>query len=180
MKRYSDLADSILGDHYLLQKLRPTEVSDTAKLLRVRAANDAEISDARPVASPPMFSLVRAGLLYALDAIDESHRIIQAVDGDESAYCHGMVHRREGDFYNARYWFSRAGTLSSFGSIHRAASAVSSVVAAQANWDPYLFTGLCEQERFGDTEMRGELVKLQRIEFEVLFDYLWRRSFNLK
>ena len=38
-------------------------------------------------------------------------RLIQEAKGDLGSYWHGMLHRREGDFDNARYWFRRAGVL---------------------------------------------------------------------
>jgi hypothetical protein len=125
-----------------------------------------------------MLALVRAGLVYACDSLEESHMIVQGISGDEAAYWHGMIHRRDTDFENARYWFRRAGVLPVFNELHRAASAVSSVVAAQPNWDPYLFTGLCEQEKFGEEEQRGVLLKLQVIEFRAMFDDAWRKSFK--
>ena len=49
-------------------------------------------------------------------------------------------------------------------------------MAKQLNWDPYLFVGLCEQEKFGATQNRRTLSQLQRIEFDALFDYVWRQS----
>ena len=177
MKRYSEFVDRILGYGELLKKLRPTEAADTGRLLRIRAADDGEISGGQAVVNPAIFPLVRGALFYACDAIDESHGIVQKVDGDEGAYWHGMLHRREGDFENARYWFRRAGVLPVFGELHHATSSVSAIVAAQSNWDPYLFTGLCEQNKFGETETTAELVKLQQIEFRTVFDYTWRRSF---
>ena len=177
MKLYSDLVDSIWRDDDLLKNLHPREASNIPKVLKIRAADDAVLSDGLPVTNAAIFPLVRGALLYACDAIDESHGIIQKVDGDESAYWHGMLHRREGDFENARYWFRRAGTLPVFGELHHATSAVSATVARQSNWDPYLFTGLCEQNKFGETETTGELVKLQQIEFRTVFDYTWRKSF---
>jgi hypothetical protein len=178
MKQYSDFVDRIFSDRDLLKKLLPAGLSDTDRLLRIRAADDAAIGGEKTITSPEMFALVRAGLFYAVDAIDEGHKIVQGIGGDESSYWHGMVHRREGDFDNARYWYRRSGELPVFGELHREAAAVSAVVAAQSNWDPYLFTGLCEQNKFGETETRDELVKLQRIEFDVIFDYCWRRSFK--
>ncbi len=180
MKLYSDLVDSVWRDEDLLKHLLPKEASSITKVLQIRKAGDAEISGGLPFANPSIFPLVRAALFYACDAIDESHGIVQKIDGDESAYWHGMLHRREGDFDNARYWFRRAGTLSVFGELHHSACAVSPIVAAQLNWDPYLFTGLCEQNKFGETETTGELVKLQRIEFQTVFDYTWRLSFTAR
>jgi len=176
MKTYSALADRILRDEHLLRKLIPSEPLDYELLLKLRASDDAALSDQRPIGQPPMFALVRGGLCYALDAIDEAHKIFQDSPGDLGAYWHGMIHRREGDFDNARYWFRRAGFLPVFGELHRAACEHSAVMARQSNWDPYLFTGECEQARFGETESLAELAQLQRVEFELLFDYCWRQS----
>lgn len=178
MDGYSEIVDAVLDDKDLLKKLRPTETSDTEKLLKIRAASDSDLAGCRAIAKVLLFALVRAGLVYACDALNESHMIVQGVSGDEAAYWHGMIHRREGDFENARHWFRRTGAMPVFSELHRAASAVSPVVAAQSNWDPYLFTGLCEQEKFGDYELRDQLVKLQAIEFRVMFDYAWEKSFK--
>lgn len=53
--------------------------------------------------------LVKALLFYAADALDEAHAIFQAVETFAGSYGHGMLHRREGDFWNANYWFRHAG-----------------------------------------------------------------------
>src|ERR1700677_1222937 len=178
MEDYSGIVDAVLRDRELLKKLRPTEVSDTAKLLKIRAASDSELAGGKQVATPAMFALVRAGVVYACDALSEGYMIAQGVSGDESACWRGMIDRRRGDFENARDCFRRVGVMPVFDELHRAASAVSAVVASQPNWDPYLFTGLCEQEKFGDYTLRDELLKLQAIEFRVMFDYVWRKSFK--
>lgn len=53
--------------------------------------------------------LLEAFLLYALDDLDAAHSIFQEEDSFFGSYGHGMMHRREGDFWNANYWFRRAG-----------------------------------------------------------------------
>jgi len=176
MKTYSDFVDLILREEGLLQKLVPTEPLNYDLLLKLRAADDALLTDQRPIGKRPMFTLVRGGLFYALDAIDEAHKIFQDCPGDLGSYWHGMIHRREGDFDNARYWFRRTGVLAFFGELHGAASKYSSVMARQSDWDPYLFTGECEQARFGATEGLKDLSALQRLEFDILFAYCWRQS----
>jgi len=178
MKTYSDFVDRILREEGLFRKLVPTEPLDYELLLKLRATDDATISGQQAIGKPAMFTLVRGGLFYALDAIDEAHKIFQDSPGDLGSYWHGMMHRREGDFDNARYWFRRAGVLPFFGAMHHAASQISPVMARQSNWDPYLFTGECEQARHGETESLKELAGLQRVEFEVLFDYCWRKAFD--
>jgi hypothetical protein len=176
MKTYSDLADRVLRAEGHLAQLLPSAVLDYPLLAAVRTADDATLAGGLAIGQPATFALLRGGLLYALDAIAEAHKIFQDAPGDLGAYWHGMIHRREGDFDNARYWFRRAGELPVFSTIHRAASAHSALLARQSNWDPYLFTGQCEQARFGDTESVQELIALQRDEFAGLFDYCWRQS----
>ena len=176
MNSYSDIVDRIFLQEDLLKKLTPSEPLSTALLLRVRGTDDAAVSGGKTIGDAGNFALVRGGLLYAIDALDEAHAFFQDAKGDLGAYWHGMMHRREGDFENARYWFRRAGALPCFAALHRAASEFSADMARQANWDPYLLTGECEQARFGAEESVAPCVKLQRVEFEELFDYCWRQS----
>ena len=176
MKTYSDFIGRIFLQDGLLAKLTPAEPLSYDLLLRVRTADDATLSGGRTIGHAENFALVRGGLFYAIDALDDAHTFFQDAPGDLAAYWHGMLHRREGDFENARYWFRRAGVLPCFAALHRAASEFSADMARQANWDPYLLTGECEQARFGAEESVAPCVKLQRVEFEGLFDYCWRQS----
>jgi hypothetical protein len=61
--------------------------------------------------------------------------------------------------------------------MHARAADVSPLMRRQLDWDPYAFVGQCEQARFGGDVNQKELVALQRIEFQVMFDYLWRDAF---
>jgi hypothetical protein len=176
MSRFSEFIDRILLQPELLQRLCPTEPLDWELLQRIRSADDAALAGERKIAAPARFALVRGGLLYAVDALDAAHRIFQDEKSDLGSYWHGMVHRREGDFDNARYWFRRAGQLPFFADLHRLASGNSALMARQSGWDPYLFTGECEQARFGAEDSARELRALQRAEFDVLFDYCWRQA----
>ena len=173
---YSDFIERVLMREGLFEKLTPSEPLDRELVRRVREADDATIAGEKPVTDRASFALVRGGLLYALDALDEAHTFFQEEKSDLGSYWHGMVHRREADFENARYWFRRAGTLPVFAEMHRRACEHSALMARQSSWDPYLFTGQCEQARFGDHELVNELAALQRAEFEVFFDYCWRES----
>lgn len=41
-----------------------------------------------------------------------AHDRLQPMEGQPLAdYLHGIIHRREGDFWNANYWFRRAGSV---------------------------------------------------------------------
>lgn len=40
---------------------------------------------------------------------EKSHSIIQDIEDKDAAWIHAYLHRKEGDIWNADYWYSRAG-----------------------------------------------------------------------
>ena len=173
--RYPDFIQRILLHERTLDEPLPTEPTDYELVIRIREADDAAIlGGANSLPGAPL-PLLRAGLFYYHNAIADSHREAARDEGDLAAYWHGMVHRREGDFDNARYWMRRAGEQPVFqemqGRVHDGAPNM----ARQSNWDPFLFINLCEQYKYGEHEYKKEIGALQRVEFAVMFDYVWRR-----
>ncbi|GAB4169806.1 MAG: hypothetical protein Kow00108_03630 [Calditrichia bacterium] len=45
------------------------------------------------------------------DQWDKAHRIIQEIASPEAAWIHAYLHRKEGDRWNAEYWYRRAGRV---------------------------------------------------------------------
>lgn len=39
----------------------------------------------------------------------QAHEIVQDIDGRKAARIHAYLHRKEGDVFNADYWYRRAG-----------------------------------------------------------------------
>ncbi len=65
-----------------------------------------------PLIGDPLFTsrpALIAGLWLYVDQLDASHRVSQELDDSTGAFWHGIMHRREGDFSNAHYWFRRVG-----------------------------------------------------------------------
>jgi hypothetical protein len=48
---------------------------------------------------------LEAMLWVRLGMIDRAHEIVQDATNGIRAYIHGIIHRLEGDFWNANYWF---------------------------------------------------------------------------
>ena len=174
MARYSDFIERLLLNPDLLKKLTPIEPLGWELPAKIRDASDEVLSGGKEIADAKMFPLVRGALFCAADALDAAHKIFQDDPSDIGSYWHGIMHRREGDFDNARYWFRRAGRLPVFAKMHEAAAQVSATMARQPTWDAYLLTGMCEQAKFGDREAVPECVSLQRVEFDELLAYCWR------
>ena len=42
---------------------------------------------------------------------DASHKVTQEIHSSDGSWIHAYLHRMEGDFGNARYWYSRTGKL---------------------------------------------------------------------
>jgi hypothetical protein len=54
--------------------------------------------------------LLHACLLLWHDRLDAAHRLVQEHEGDRDADClHAIMHRREPDESNSRYWWKRVG-----------------------------------------------------------------------
>ena len=57
---------------------------------------------------------ILSGLWLVAGDIHASHSISQDLPSAEGSFLHGIMHRREGDFGNAKYWFRRVGSHSVF------------------------------------------------------------------
>jgi hypothetical protein len=65
---------------------------------------------AAAAASHPRRSLIEACVLLWHDRLDEAHRIVQETEGERWAdTLHAIMHRREPDEDNSRYWWRRVG-----------------------------------------------------------------------
>ncbi len=50
-----------------------------------------------------------AALYLLAGDLDRSHSLSQSIESKDGSFWHGVMHRREGDFSNAKYWFDRVG-----------------------------------------------------------------------
>ena len=128
-----------------------------------------------------MAQVARAGLLLAAGGLEEAHAIVQQLETPEAYYWHGIVHRREPDWSNARYWFRRLGhhvVLDELTNLMKTDSMISTKESFPSmKWDPFTFVDLCEKCENGDhPELSGELLILQQCEIGKLLEYCFRRA----
>ena len=79
--------------------------------VKSRAALDKRLEDYFATANPrkPTRELLRCAALLWHDHHDAAHAIAQEDSSAEGSFLHGILHRREPDYDNARYWFRRVG-----------------------------------------------------------------------
>jgi hypothetical protein len=118
----------------------------------------------------PNIKCIRSLLYLLAGGLDQAHRIVQELSTSDAAYIHGMIHRIDDDFDNARYWFHRASMEPAAAEMYRRAAANSLTFASHPIWDPILLTDLVESSR--NTGVTEELRTILTIEFEVLLQFL--------
>jgi hypothetical protein len=111
-----------------------------------------------------------SGLWLYHDFLDESHAISQDLHGWVGSYWHGIMHRREPDASNAKYWFRRVDA----NPVYATLSPQAAELGMKGGWDPFAFVDRCERERGRGTE--GELIyrRVQLREMQLLFDHCYR------
>jgi hypothetical protein len=164
---YSAFITDFLREAQLPRLSAQEPVPDKRLIQRIAVAEDHEIARA----TGPEASCIRSLLFIAAGGLEQAHRIVQEMSTSDAAYIHGIVHRIDDDFDNARYWFRRAGLQPAAAEMYRRAAANSLTVASHPIWDPLLVTDMVETSRTaGVTE---ELRAILTIEFEVLLQFLW-------
>jgi hypothetical protein len=102
---------------------------------------------------------LRAGLTLIHDDLNGSHELSQSIEGMGNPllgdYWHAIMHRREPDYFNAKYWFRRLGRHPLFPAIAEEANSLLSDPAIPQGavwkkrllargWDAAAFVDLCE------------------------------------
>jgi len=127
-----------------------------------------------------------AGLWLYHDFLDESHTLSQEIHSTSGSYWHGIMHRREPDYSNAKYWFERVGNHPIFESLSADAKEIAKgdsgdparLLKRQNTWDPFAFVDLCEQAVGSPLELFCR--QIQQREWELLFDYCYRQALEKK
>jgi len=132
-----------------------------------------------------MAECCRAALWLSHDFLDESHTISQSIATVEGSYWHGIMHRREPDYDNAKYWFQRVRQHAIFADLAHEASALATAapgdsaaefLQTQPTWDPFRFVDLCQAVSRGKSASGPLCRQVQQLEWRLLFAHCWKRA----
>jgi hypothetical protein len=180
---YGSILDPLLAAAPL-NELGPGK-PDHAALAKLKRLSIDDASAPRAIVDRDMASACWAGLYLLYDGLDESHTISQEIETPTGSYWHGIMHRREPDYGNSKYWFRRVGNHPVFAPLAAAARELTAsaepdrpaeFLVEQAIWDPFRFVDLCAVVAQGASGSEMLCRRIQRRECELLFDYCYRAA----
>ena len=168
------------------QKSWSSELTDALEAVSLDA-----LFDGASLKNTTFAEAIKSGLLLWNDALDESHNISQGLDNQTGSYWHGIMHRREPDYSNSKYWFHRVGTHPIFPELRERAlelfeetpnpsdalADIGQTIASQESWDAYQLIDWCEAaEGDSDSDVTRFLQQVQMEEIKLLLVYSYRNA----
>ena len=193
-KGYSNEIASIFAAHENGERLMPLAPSGPVRgdaLNRLRGSSSRDLFGDSHVAAEDFADCVRSALFLYLSDLDQSHTISQGIPTATGSFLHGIMHRQEPDYSNSKYWFRRVGGHEVFAPLREAAleqleaNAGDSAAAGRlrgeiedrSQWDPFWFVDQCEAAASGGAaDFEQRLREIQRLEWQLLFDYCYRKA----
>ncbi len=108
----------------------------------------------------------QSGVWLIANELDRCHQLCQDLKQNDAKYWHGIMHRREGDFWNAKYWMKQIGN-------HPVMEQLKARFPEYGNSQK--FVDLCEQivtKKKGD---KAKAIEIQWTEMQLLLDHCWKQ-----
>ena len=181
--QYGTIFAELLGTERLAE-LGPGEANAAARDALDGMTVDAAFAG-RTIADADMARSCLSAIWLYHDYLDESHVISQGIDTPTGSYWHGIMHRREPDYSNAKYWFRKVGDHPAFEDVRTAAAALAeqadasgdvSFLRDQSAWDPVAFIDLCEACASGTSSASDVARRIALREWQILFEYSYREA----
>ena len=111
---------------------------------------------------------LESALWLVADELDRSHAISQNLATPEGSFWHGVMHRREADFSNAKYWFHKAREQSFYKPLAAAIAAdpLAAEIQSGPTWDPSEFVDQCQQAIRGGGQLQQQCQRAQCLEWQ--------------
>ena len=179
----------ILQNRTPLAKLCPTQIWKSEISSQISNASEKELFGSETINAEKneMRLAVRAGLLLLNDDLSTSHEIAQQIESSTGSFWHAIMHRREGDFFNASYWFLRTGNHPAFADVYNAVASTPRTdgdISAQEflvqlenekSWKPMEFVVLCENA-IAENQASNWRQQLQIAETTALLEWCLNRA----
>ena len=160
--------------------LSPTNEWSSTLTTRLENYSLGELFDGFAVTDSEFGNCVRSGLLLWNDALDSSHEIVQNIGTKTGNYWHAIMHRRESDYSNAKYWFGRVGKHPIYFQLLCYAQELSQteqlaeytkILESNDEWNPAQFVDWCQAATNSEDNKKTFLEQIQLKELQLLIDF---------
>ena len=219
MQRINKLQRSVSIEEYVVQQAHNSSIQFTENtaveaaasfLYPALAMNERErgpswiidlIQQSTPSAdrpSPAAVTAFHAGLFLINGFFDESHSCSQSIEGLDADhtgdYWHAILHRREPDYGNSKYWFRHVGShpifrelaIAAITRFEQAPAALQSTLVPWKSrlvkgdkWDPFAFVDLCAAAEANEN-LSSWCQQLQYEEMLLLLEHSGKPLFAIK
>jgi hypothetical protein len=104
-----------------------------------------------------------AGLWLRCNFLHESHEVSQDLHTSEGSFWHAIMHRREPDAWNSKYWWRKVGR-------HPVLDQLKAEFPEYST--PEAFVDFCERVRGSGSKDEERAVAIQQREWELLFEFV--------
>jgi hypothetical protein len=119
-----------------------------------------------PVHDAEMARACLGGLWLRFDHLDESHTISQEIETPTGSFWHAIMHRREPDAGNSKYWWRRVGNHPVIAELEQRATEQRLPYSS-----PTAFVDFCERVRDTGLPEEEAAKRVQALEWQILFDH---------
>ena len=176
-----------------LPPLAPSEEWNSELTHRIEGLSLETLFDGQSIKDSTMGDALQSGLLLWNDALDASHTISQGIESGTGSYWHGIMHRREPDYSNAKYWFRRVGVHPTYPTLRERALALLQSGSTESDslanyvkaieeiedWDAFRFVDWCQAadgDRSTPESVKSFLQAVQVEEIKLLLDYSYQQA----
>jgi hypothetical protein len=185
-KIYGDVFYTVIDPHRLSEL--DTRNPDDDILSELQSVDLASAFEPHQIHDLQSANACLSGLYLLYDHLDESHDLSQSIPTITGSFWHAIMHRREGDYWNSKYWFRQVGNHPVYPHLLGLAQLISAsnntngetYFPQVTEWDPLRFVDFVQNATVSRSADEKIAKMIQRVEWQLLFDYSYKKACGIE